>query len=46
MDYYSSTLNKLLFCLFILEDMPEEVNIDDLLDLPSDEERTHKLQVP
>ncbi|XP_016430549.1 protein phosphatase 1 regulatory subunit 14A-like [Sinocyclocheilus rhinocerous] len=27
------------------KDMPEEVNIDDLLDLPSDEERTHKLQV-
>ncbi|XP_059404025.1 protein phosphatase 1 regulatory subunit 14A-like [Carassius carassius] len=26
------------------KDMPEEVNIDDLLDLPSDEERTHKLQ--
>ncbi|XP_016357292.1 protein phosphatase 1 regulatory subunit 14A-like [Sinocyclocheilus anshuiensis] len=25
--------------------MPEEVNIDDLLDLPSDEGRTHKLQV-
>ncbi|XP_059405171.1 protein phosphatase 1 regulatory subunit 14A-like isoform X2 [Carassius carassius] len=33
------------FVLFILEGMPEEVNIDDLLDLPSDEERTHKLQV-
>lgn len=30
----------------MLEDMPEEVNIDDLLDLSSDEERTHKLQVP
>lgn len=30
----------------MLEDMPDEVNIDDLLDLPSDEERTHKLQVP
>ncbi|CAM4540992.1 unnamed protein product [Leuciscus chuanchicus] len=27
------------------KDMPEEVNIDDLLDLSSDEERTHKLQV-
>uniref|UniRef100_A0A8C2FS83 Protein phosphatase 1, regulatory (inhibitor) subunit 14Aa n=1 Tax=Cyprinus carpio TaxID=7962 RepID=A0A8C2FS83_CYPCA len=27
-----------------VSDMPEEVNIDDLLDLPSDEERTHKLQ--
>jgi len=29
----------------MLEDMPEEVNIDDLLVLSSDEERTHKLQV-
>lgn len=27
-----------------VEDMPEEVNIDDLLDLPSDEARTHRLQ--
>lgn len=26
------------------EDMPEEVNIDELLDLKTDEERTHKLQ--
>lgn len=25
--------------------MPEEVNIDDLIDLPSDEERFRKLQV-
>ncbi|XP_016144239.1 protein phosphatase 1 regulatory subunit 14A-like isoform X2 [Sinocyclocheilus grahami] len=27
------------------EDMPEEVNIDELLDLQSDEERTQKLKV-
>ncbi|XP_030599300.1 protein phosphatase 1, regulatory (inhibitor) subunit 14Ab isoform X3 [Archocentrus centrarchus] len=27
------------------EDMPEEVNIDELLDLKTDEERMHKLQV-
>ncbi|XP_030634502.1 protein phosphatase 1, regulatory (inhibitor) subunit 14Ab [Chanos chanos] len=26
------------------EDMPEEVNIDELLDLPSDEERAQRLQ--
>ncbi|KAF7669136.1 hypothetical protein LDENG_00238430 [Lucifuga dentata] len=26
------------------DDMPEEVNIDDLIDLPSDEERVKKLQ--
>lgn len=26
-------------------DMPEEVNIDDLLDLPNEEERVKKLQV-
>lgn len=25
--------------------MPEEVNIDDLIDLPNDEERARKLQV-
>lgn len=25
--------------------MPEEVNIDELLDLKTDEERTHRLQV-
>ncbi|XP_067294656.1 protein phosphatase 1, regulatory (inhibitor) subunit 14Aa isoform X1 [Pseudorasbora parva] len=31
--------------LYTGKDMPEEVNIDDLLALPSDEERTHKLQV-
>ncbi|KAG1937493.1 protein phosphatase 1, regulatory (inhibitor) subunit 14Aa isoform X2 [Pimephales promelas] len=31
--------------LFEGQDMPEEVNIDDLLVLSSDEERTHKLQV-
>lgn len=27
------------------DDMPEEVNIDDLIDLPNDEERAKKLQV-
>lgn len=27
------------------EEMPEEVNIDELLDLKTDEERTHRLQV-
>lgn len=27
------------------DDMPEEVNIDDLIDLPNDEERVKKLQV-
>ncbi|XP_029372917.1 protein phosphatase 1 regulatory subunit 14A-like isoform X1 [Echeneis naucrates] len=27
------------------EEMPEEVNIDDLLDLKTDEERTHRLQL-
>uniref|UniRef100_A0AAZ1XCW5 Uncharacterized protein n=1 Tax=Oreochromis aureus TaxID=47969 RepID=A0AAZ1XCW5_OREAU len=27
------------------EDMPEEVNIDELLDLKTDEERTHRLQI-
>ncbi|CAB1316625.1 unnamed protein product [Coregonus sp. 'balchen'] len=27
------------------EDMPDEVNIDDLIDLPSNEERVEKLQV-
>lgn len=27
------------------DDMPEEVNIDDLIDLPSDQERVRKLQV-
>lgn len=26
-------------------DMPDEVNIDDLIDLPNDEERVKKLQV-
>uniref|UniRef100_A0A8C4E392 Protein phosphatase 1, regulatory (inhibitor) subunit 14Aa n=1 Tax=Dicentrarchus labrax TaxID=13489 RepID=A0A8C4E392_DICLA len=26
-------------------DMPEEVNIDDLIDLPNDEERVKKLQI-
>lgn len=26
-------------------DMPEEVNIDDLIDLPNDEERVRKLRV-
>uniref|UniRef100_A0A665VC54 Protein phosphatase 1 regulatory subunit 14A-like n=1 Tax=Echeneis naucrates TaxID=173247 RepID=A0A665VC54_ECHNA len=28
------------------EEMPEEVNIDDLLDLKTDEERTHRLPDP
>uniref|UniRef100_A0AAZ1X757 Protein phosphatase 1, regulatory (inhibitor) subunit 14Ab n=1 Tax=Oreochromis aureus TaxID=47969 RepID=A0AAZ1X757_OREAU len=28
------------------EDMPEEVNIDELLDLKTDEERTHRLLIP
>lgn len=32
-------------CLFQEDDMPEEVNIDDLIDLPNDEERVRKLQV-
>lgn len=27
------------------DEMPEEVNIDDLLDLKTDEERTQRLQV-
>lgn len=37
---------KILFLFFTLKDMPEEVNIDELLELPSDETRTQKLQVP
>lgn len=32
-------------CTFQEDDMPEEVNIDDLIDLPNDEERVKKLQV-
>lgn len=34
-------------CPYFLQegDMPEEVNIDDLIDLPTDEERVKKLQV-
>lgn len=32
-------------CLPQEDDMPEEVNIDDLIDLPSHEERVRKLQV-
>lgn len=35
----------MLSCLFQEDDMPEEVNIDDLIDLPNDEERVRKLQV-
>lgn len=32
-------------CLHQEGDMPDEVNIDDLIDLPNDEERVQKLQV-
>lgn len=33
-------------CAFFQEDdMPEEVNIDDLIDLPNEEERVKKLKV-
>lgn len=32
-------------CVFQEDDMPEEVNIDDLIDLPNNEERVRKLQV-
>lgn len=35
----------LLSSLFQEDDMPEEVNIDDLIDLPNDDERARKLQV-
>lgn len=35
----------LLSSLFQEDNMPEEVNIDDLIDLPNDEERARKLQV-
>ena len=36
-----------IVCPYFLQegDMPEEVNIDDLIDLPTDEERVKKLQV-
>lgn len=34
-----------LLSLFQEDNMPEEVNIDDLIDLPNDEERARKLQV-
>lgn len=37
--------SHLLSSLFQEDDMPEEVNIDDLIDLPNDEERARKLQV-
>lgn len=32
-------------CLLQEDDMPEEVNIDDLIDLPNDEERVRRLKV-
>lgn len=32
-------------CVVQEDEMPEEVNIDDLLDLKTDEERTRRLQV-
>lgn len=32
-------------CLLQEDDMPDEVNIDDLLDLSNDEERVKKLKV-
>lgn len=40
----------MIVCVFIMSllqeaDIPDEVNIDDLIDLPSDEERVQKLQV-
>ncbi|XP_051950655.1 protein phosphatase 1, regulatory (inhibitor) subunit 14Aa [Xyrauchen texanus] len=38
-------IDEALDKLFEGKDMPEEVNIDDLLDLPNDEERAQKLQV-
>lgn len=33
------------FYSFQEDDLPEEVNIDDLIDLPNDEERARQLQV-
>lgn len=35
----------LLSSLFQEDNMPEEVNIDDLIELPNDEDRARKLQV-
>lgn len=32
-------------CVLQESDMPDEVNIDELIDLPSDEERVRRLQV-
>lgn len=34
-----------LSCLLQKDNMPEEVNIDDLIDLPNDEERVRRLKV-
>lgn len=44
---YDDMCMKIFFlCAFFQEDdMPEEVNIDDLIDLPNDEERVKKLKV-
>lgn len=32
-------------CFFQEDDIPEEVNIDDLIDLPNEKERVKKLHV-
>lgn len=44
---YEAVLHRwsVSLCWLQKDDMPEEVNIDDLIDLPSDEERVRKLQV-
>lgn len=41
----NQALNVTLFLSSQEEDMPEEVNIDEILDLQSDEERIEKLKV-
>lgn len=39
------SITEASLCSLQEADMPEEVNIDDLIDLPNDEERVRKLRV-
>lgn len=42
--YHDLLVFHVISCL-LQDDMPEELNIDDLIDLPNDEERVRRLKV-
>lgn len=43
--YHDLLVFHVISCLLQEDDMPQELNIDDLIDLPNDEERVRRSKV-